>query len=416
MEPKVATAGLKPPPLHEPPPPVTRVDRLPCVLIEDLATRVDDLRAAVPARSGTGAIRYREAIPPVGVTMPAYRIWRDGGAEEVPATKRPRRHAGLGCFSVDGATVFGRSHVSLPDGRVLLSTTASCIDPRILEHLQDPSVPSPDSTGMVWSAARPEQLIPTTFGAELLHLDFVYAAVFGHVLVDMLPKLALAQRLGLDDLPIPFPFAMPAFAVQIMSLFGLQERNIRYFNHRRRKVVADRIFMPSRAMQDGLLHPWLGEVAETYRERVLAGSRGGGPKRVYLSRRKWEERTRLPTLANRDQVAALLAGHGFVEIQPEEYSFADQVRLIADAEAVCAEDGSAVHSSLFAPRGLPLILLRRPNRELWFHAGIAGLCDQQLEVVDGLPLPLRGLNRGDDRPYLLPLEPLRAVLAEEFAV
>jgi len=83
------------------------------------------------------------------------------------------------------------------------------------------------------------------------------------------------------------------------------------------------------------------------RSRVLADPQDApeGPSRLYLARRKI--RNSRPIL-NEADLAELLAACGFVAVDPEEHSFAQQVRLAAAAETIAGPYGANLVNCIFA--------------------------------------------------------------------
>ena len=83
------------------------------------------------------------------------------------------------------------------------------------------------------------------------------------------------------------------------------------------------------------------------RSRVLTDAHDAraGPSRLYLARRKM--RNSRPIL-NEAELAELLAGCGFIAVDPEEHSFAQQVRLAAGAETIAGPYGANLANCVFA--------------------------------------------------------------------
>ena len=87
--------------------------------------------------------------------------------------------------------------------------------------------------------------------------------------------------------------------------------------------------------------PWL---------RSLVPHTNSGPERVYLSRRGAGGRQ----LVNEVELLAALEPRGFVAIQPEHLSMAEQARCMGSAHCIVAPHGAALANSVFAPPGAAL--------------------------------------------------------------
>jgi len=138
------------------------------------------------------------------------------------------------------------------------------------------------------------------------------------------------------------------------------------------------------------------------RDRVLARLQPAGVRhrRLYLSRRKMQWRH----LLNDAEIAETLCAAGFEVIHPEEHSFADQVRLFQEAEAIVSPSGSLLLNLIFADPSVKLLVLNQAH----------------LFSVNGFYGPMRALGYephflcGDDgdpvdkhSPFTIPLERLR---------
>lgn len=87
----------------------------------------------------------------------------------------------------------------------------------------------------------------------------------------------------------------------------------------------------------------------------LAMEPAGRPqRRIHCSR----DAMRYRHVSNGEELAELLACHGFETVFPEQLSLREQIELFASAEAVLALHGSALTNIVFSPPGTPVIELQ----------------------------------------------------------
>ena len=85
----------------------------------------------------------------------------------------------------------------------------------------------------------------------------------------------------------------------------------------------------------------------------LAERRVRPGNRIYLTRRE----TRVVRGEAREKLLALMAKHGFREIDPGGLTIRDQVELVSDAEAIAVDAGAACANLMFAPTGAKAFIM-----------------------------------------------------------
>jgi len=125
-----------------------------------------------------------------------------------------------------------------------------------------------------------------------------------------------------------------------------------------------------------------------------AAARNDGPGRIFVSRSRAKRRH---LLNEAEVVDRLAAAFGFECVNAETLTFADQVRLFANAEIIVGTHGAGLANAVFAPPGAIVVELRertlRPEGVSAF-AALAGLFDQPYGLVLG---PAAGEWREDHR-------------------
>lgn len=130
------------------------------------------------------------------------------------------------------------------------------------------------------------------------------------------------------------------------------------------RIRVDRLVVPSvrhEAMADAAVHNRRRVYSPTgirwLRNRILANvepvSTCEHSPRVYISRENALKRR----VVNQDQVMDVLSDWGFTAYRPEELSFAEQVTLFSNAEAIAAPHGSGLMNQMFAENAVVVELM-----------------------------------------------------------
>lgn len=184
--------------------------------------------------------------------------------------------------------------------------------------------------------------------------------IYGHWLVDFIPRLRIAQEVlgdDFDDYVLPLPVGTPAWALTMMRvLCGVSERHILWFDPETQSVDFRMALAPTYCHANYHMHPAAADFWP------LAG-RAAANRRLCISRLNYETRTDgvLKSFANRDLFESLAVEMGYELVYPEKLSLMDQISLFAGASHVVGEYGSALHNMLFAPAGAVVGAIRCPN-------------------------------------------------------
>lgn len=100
--------------------------------------------------------------------------------------------------------------------------------------------------------------------------------------------------------------------------------------------------------------PWaIGQLRDRF-SRSLPASEGGGPQRIYLSRRGACSRQ----VTNEEEVMELLGPHGFAAVQSEKLSLVEQISLFRGATHIVAPHGASLTNLIHARQGSLLELFQ----------------------------------------------------------
>jgi len=177
-----------------------------------------------------------------------------------------------------------------------------------------------------------------------------------HWMIDVLPRLSLLEQFEtLQSIPIIVPAGIAPYQYESLRLVGISPDRIIEFNADHWQV--DLLYFPSPLGGLGNPSPW----AITWlREHIFneLGIMNSTPSRfIYITRRD----ARIRRIINEDQIIELLKKKGFEIVCPGELSFAEQVRIFAQARVVIGPHGAGLTNMVFAPHNALLIELFPDN-------------------------------------------------------
>lgn len=189
-----------------------------------------------------------------------------------------------------------------------------------------------------------------------------------HWLIELLPKLFLYQnQQDVDDLVVlaptqvletpqllealelvnfrkfPVRFVAPGESVQVDKLWWLPSENLSVFNKRAGL---------SYSAKDFLFSP---VILNQFRDEIIAKVKNistSSPKRIFLARPPH----RRPY--NEEEVFAVFKRYGFEKVRPDLLSFAEQVSIFQNSEAIAGPTGAAWTNLLFSVRDTPCFFWR----------------------------------------------------------
>jgi hypothetical protein len=178
--------------------------------------------------------------------------------------------------------------------------------------------------------------------------------VYGHFLIEMLPKLLLARRFPalFGGLRPVLDRQMPGWFLTILNeQFGIGPDDAIWFDSAQEQLALSRAVILPHLLRPGGFHPlarplYAGFTAE-------AGEIPPAPaERLFILRGDYDNpaapRRRL---AGEAELAAIAGEFGFSSVHPEHLPFPEQIGLFSQARIVLGQTGSAMHNALFAPPG-----------------------------------------------------------------
>jgi capsular polysaccharide biosynthesis protein len=251
------------------------------------------------------------------------------------------------------------------------------------------------------------------------------SSVYGHWLLDFMPRIFIAQQLlgpGLDDFVLPLPSDSPDWIVRMIhTLCGIPQDRFRYYSRHHDVVVCARACLPSYGHSgrrgDYALHSLLREFYDQFGDPGANRAR----RRICLSRRAQERQTYgvWRIFETRETMERMAAARGFEIVQPELLSFPEQIELIRSADCILGEHGSGMHAAVFAEPGTIIATVGAWNLHQ-FHISAAfelrSICMNRFQVVqDWNTPPFRFAAAEDDLTRLFDeIDRVRKTSPEDF--
>ncbi|MDN6336760.1 MAG: glycosyltransferase family 61 protein [Halomonas sp.] len=265
---------------------------------------------------------------------------------------------------------------SLPEKQYILGSSVNWHVPMLESDLSDPAI----------SHAKVSELCYLERGIVLTAPGF---RVYGHWLLDFLPRLVLAKKY-LDRFEEKVPIItrkIPPWAWPFIDALSLRDAISEYDKHR--GIVLGEAVVP--------LAPKEGEV---YSESALFEA--FSQLKQYLFSQSATKYTRMmerygancfdkvlivrskpPYASNQRELGEKLEKRGFIPIDPQEYSLAEQARIFSKASIIAGEDGSALHNIAFCQPGTQVMMWGRSDRINLRHLSVARAAGVEFSVLPG---------------------------------
>lgn len=185
--------------------------------------------------------------------------------------------------------------------------------------------------------------------------------VWGHWLVDMLPRLILGLAVP-SRLRVVIDADTPSWAADMLAIAGIdRSRIVRHDKFRTALVVQD-LYVPSFLRYGDAFSP-LVDLAWG----LLPASPEAADRRLYVSRSRGPGGS---TLANAPEVEAAVRARGYRVVHAERLGVAAKSRLFSRASHVLGEYGSGMHNTVFSRAGTRVAVLQSVASPTYVQAGI----------------------------------------------
>lgn len=272
-------------------------------------------------------------------------------------------NGGVFIYSVPGAICAG-------DG-FLFNQDRLIINPDVMPHYFDMWIKEgqlllPHEWGKFLSVKNPTIIISALPCAVIFHPNMVY----GHFLLEMLPKillLACFKSYG-AKFNVCASLNLPVWARACLETYFTADEII-FYDPQREQVTAPTMLQPSLMHDRYVWHPMMDVLVNKF--IYDAGSPSYGPSVGDTSGRLYLSRSKLPNfpkgawtwhhLNNEEDVEKVFSDFGFDIVHPQELSVAEQLAMYSKSSMLAGPFSSALHNALFFPRNSRVIGLNRIN-------------------------------------------------------
>jgi len=211
--------------------------------------------------------------------------------------------------------------------------------------------------------------------------------IFGHWLIDFLPRLFALDRAGCDiqKIKLVLPARTPSFVRHFLYLIGVPDENLVWHDQRAERIAPDELVFPSLFRLRSRFHPLVELATRFWLDRFAANT--GLPDGANACRKLFISRARLPgarRLRDRAAIEARAVQAGYELVFPETLPLSQQIRVFRSASHILGEYGSGLHGSIFAQPGAIICALRGTSHHPGFaQSGLAERFGQEIGYVFG---------------------------------
>jgi hypothetical protein len=245
------------------------------------------------------------------------------------------------------------------------------------------------TNGALYSPSGRDQVVPSSIdlldgpARQARYIEGKCAHIFkagkdnyGHLLVEMLPRLELLLAAGLRDIPVLIPNMPEPFLDMVeFTLSRVYEGRFSALHVSEDLIQCETLYYPTPVTRHNNRKSW---AVTAYAERLskVVSHQPGYAKKIYLSRRGTKNRPML----NESVIEGIFVSYGFQIVRVEELSFEDQVRVCRAASVIAGPMGAALTSAIFAQKGAQVIVLDPGNHDLFFY-DLAALREQHYSWI-----------------------------------
>ena len=201
--------------------------------------------------------------------------------------------------------------------------------------------------------------------------------VYGHWLVDILPRMAFLDSIGFQGKFVLYE-PLASFQIPLLNQFGIALERIITYQPKQEALQFRRVLIPCASRWKSGFSKMLVPAAV----RRLPGQKAMQPQaKLYISRQILKSSSR--TIINRQELEAVALSHGFDIIYPERLSIAEQASLFSSAAVVAGEYGSGMHNSIFSSPACKVLVFQSKARFPFIQAGLSNIMGQPVGFVFG---------------------------------
>jgi capsular polysaccharide biosynthesis protein len=246
--------------------------------------------------------------------------------------------------------------------------------------------------------------------------------IFGHWLIDFLPKLYLLREAGFDVdrlsflVPMnmdPSSFTAPNL-LSLLRIAGLRDDQLIPYDPNLETMCPDELIIPTLLRMNSRMSSRFGDSIAYLNDRIRVANPdlgAGSLSRIFISRSQAGRVGR--QIVNWQEVERQAAEAGFAIVHPEQMAIPEQISLFRGAREIMGQYGSALHGSIYSSPGTKICGLQGTGEAAsgFAQSGIGERLDQPTGYVFGL----EEKRHPDFRFFHVNPADLAACLASEFA-
>jgi hypothetical protein len=186
--------------------------------------------------------------------------------------------------------------------------------------------------------------------------------IFGHWIVDILPKLAMINSYDPSIRCIIKSDVINGSAIKdidaVFDIIGFDKNRAIGIKPASEAVLCKKLIVPSVVRYGQQIHSFVKSLYEPFR---LPPSDPHPNKKLYFSRRLWQPSGSHRILSNAQEVEEYYRANGYDVVFPERLTFKEKLIKLANASHVAGEKGSALHLSLFSSSIKEMTVLLNPS-------------------------------------------------------
>ena len=207
--------------------------------------------------------------------------------------------------------------------------------------------------------------------------------IYGHWLIDILPKVYLAERYKSAYFKYILSSDTPEYVYDLLEIFGVGRERLYSWNRNDEVLKLPHIYTVSALRYGNFFHKEIKNYAD-YIVKHFGISETAPLRKIYISRRAWKSTQKnIRVLENSIELEESARKMGFEVIRPEDYPFEEQVRIFNESSIVIGEDGSAMHNSIFSQAGTVFINLRSDLNGSLIQGHLCSTFEQEIFYVIG---------------------------------
>lgn len=203
-------------------------------------------------------------------------------------------------------------------------------------------------------------------------------AVYGHWLVDILPRVVISQMMGIKAKYIS-TVHIPEYARKLLELLGVRKEDIITYEPMKEILFLKNSIIPSylRTFKSGF-SPMLIELNRRFLSLNINKTKKFD--KIYISRGDYNDKQQF---INEKEIIRIVQKEGFQIIEPHLFSIEEQISLFSNATQVIGAFGSSMHNTIFSKAGTKIIVLQSDLTHVFVQAGMGKALGHPTSFVIG---------------------------------